>query len=48
MKDLASTIHKDLAHTLKGARVWGSAKFEGQLVTPDYVLQDRDIVEIKA
>mgnify|MGYP001493695040 FL=1 len=48
VKDLASTIHKDLAHTLKGARVWGSAKFEGQLVTPDYVLQDRDIVEIKA
>jgi len=48
VKDLASTIHKDLAHTLKGARVWGSAKFEGQLVTPDYILQDRDIVEIKA
>ncbi|MDI3542862.1 MAG: hypothetical protein PWP57_465 [Candidatus Atribacteria bacterium] len=47
VKDLASTIHKDLAHTLKGARVWGSAKFEGQLVTPDYILHDRDIVEIK-
>ena len=45
--DLARAIHKDLAYTLKGARVWGSAKFEGQLVTPDYVLQDKDIVEIK-
>ncbi|HXL01737.1 MAG TPA: 50S ribosome-binding GTPase [Candidatus Atribacteria bacterium] len=48
VKDLACAIHKDLVHTLKGARVWGSAKFEGQLVTPDYILQDKDIVEIKA
>lgn len=47
VKDLARAIHKNLAYTLKGARVWGSAKFEGQLVTPDYVLQDKDIVEIK-
>ncbi len=48
VKDLAYAIHKDLAHTLKGARVWGSAKFEGQLVAPDYILQDKDVVEIKA
>ena len=27
VKDLARAIHKDLAYTLKGALVWGSAKF---------------------
>lgn len=44
--DLAQKIHKDLASKLKYARVWGSARFEGQSVPKDYVLQDRDIVEI--
>lgn len=45
--DLAEAIHKDLLLHLKGARVWGSAKFPGQLVPPDYVLQDKDVVEIR-
>ncbi len=44
--DLAQKIHKDLASRLKYARVWGSARFDGQPVPKDYVLQDRDIVEI--
>jgi ribosome-interacting GTPase 1 len=44
--DLAQKIHKDLARKLKFARVWGSSKFEGQPVPKDYVIQDRDIVEI--
>lgn len=44
--ELAQKIHKDLASKLKFARVWGSARFEGQSVPKDYVLQDRDIVEI--
>ncbi|MCL6611076.1 MAG: 50S ribosome-binding GTPase [Peptococcaceae bacterium] len=44
--DLAEKIHKDLAQNLKFARVWGSARFSGQSVPRDYVLQDRDIVEI--
>jgi ribosome-interacting GTPase 1 len=48
VRDLAEAIHKDLAKHLKGARVWGSTKFGGQLVPPDYVLQDRDVVEIRA
>ncbi|HDM08667.1 MAG TPA: TGS domain-containing protein, partial [Candidatus Omnitrophica bacterium] len=30
---------------LKYARIWGSAKFDGQRVPRDYVLQDRDIIE---
>lgn len=44
--DLAQKIHKDLANKLKFARVWGSSRFDGQSVPKDYVLQDRDIVEI--
>lgn len=44
--DLAVSIHKDFARTLKNARVWGSAKFEGQSVPREYKLQDQDIVEL--
>ncbi|HOB35260.1 MAG: TGS domain-containing protein [Firmicutes bacterium] len=44
--DLAESIHKDIAENLRTARVWGSAKFDGQAVNHDYVLSDRDIVEL--
>lgn len=47
VSDLAEAIHKDLLAHLRGARVWGSTKFPGQLVPPDYVLQDKDVVEIR-
>ena len=43
--DLASFIHKDFLFNLKFARVWGSAKFEGQRVEKNHLLKDRDIVE---
>lgn len=44
--DLAEAIHRDLPRMMKNARIWGSARFEGQSVNRDYPLQDRDIVEI--
>jgi len=44
--DLAESIHKDFIPNLKYARIWGSAKFDGQRVEKNYVLKDRDIVEI--
>ncbi|MEW6214610.1 MAG: TGS domain-containing protein [Nitrospirota bacterium] len=44
--DLASSIHKDFVFNLKFARIWGSAKFDGQRVEKNYVLKDRDIVEL--
>jgi ribosome-interacting GTPase 1 len=43
--DLAESIHKDFFHGLKFARVWGSAKFDGQKVEKNHVLKDKDIVE---
>lgn len=46
ISDLAETIHRDLPRLMKNARVWGSARYDGQSVMRDYVLQDRDIVEI--
>ena len=47
--DVAERIHKDFAKNFKYARVWGkSAKFPGQRVGPDHMLEDGDIVEIHA
>ena len=43
--EAAEKLHKDFARKLKYARIWGSAKFEGQRVPRDYVLQDKDIIE---
>lgn len=42
---LAEFIHKDFLFNLKFARVWGSAKIEGQRVEKNHVLKDLDIVE---
>jgi ribosome-interacting GTPase 1 len=44
--DLARMVHRDLPSQLKFARIWGSAKFDGQQVQIDYVLVDRDIIEL--
>ncbi|NPV30691.1 MAG: TGS domain-containing protein [Firmicutes bacterium] len=44
--DFARAIHRDFPQRLKSARVWGSARFPGQSVLRDYVLQDKDIVEL--
>jgi hypothetical protein len=46
--DLARSVHKEIAERLKFARIWGSAKFEGQQVDRDHVLLDRDVVELHA
>jgi len=43
--DLASVIHKDFIFNLKFARIWGSAKFDGQRVEKNYILKDKDVVE---
>jgi len=44
--DLATAIHHDFAENLHFVRVWGSARFEGQPVQRDFILQDGDIVEL--
>ena len=47
--DVARKIHSDLAEYFMYAKVWGpSAKYPGERVGPDHVLEDGDIVEIHA
>lgn len=48
VEDLARLIHRDLADSLRHARIWGSGKFDGQQVGRDHRLADGDIVEIHA
>jgi uncharacterized protein len=45
--DVAMDIHKEIGAVSRAARVWGpSARFEGQQVGRDHLVQDGDIVEI--
>jgi uncharacterized protein len=45
--DVATKVHKELAVTFRGARIWGpSARFDGQQVGRDHPVQDGDSVEI--
>jgi ribosome-interacting GTPase 1 len=47
--DVARKIHSDLAEYFLYARVWGpSARYPGERVGPDHVVEDGDIVEIHA
>ena len=46
VSDLARELHKDFAKNLKHAKVWGSTKFPGQMVGPEYILKNNDVVEI--
>lgn len=42
--DAAREIHKEIAASLKYARVWGTGVFDGQMVPRDHVLNDGDVV----
>ena len=44
--EVAECVHRDMATTLKGARVWGKAVHDGTTVKPDYTPLDGDIVEL--
>jgi ribosome-interacting GTPase 1 len=43
---MAELVHRDLAEKLKLARIWGTGVFDGQAVTRDHVLHDKDVVEL--
>jgi len=44
--DVARLVHKDIARSLKFARIWGAEVFDGQQVGPDHVVTDEDLVEL--
>ena len=46
--DIAQLVHKDLARSLKYARVWGKSGFAGQHVGREHPLADGDVVELHA
>ena len=46
LMDLAAHVHHDFVTQLKYARVWGHGRFEGQMVNRDYLLADKDVVEL--
>ncbi len=46
LEDAALSIHKELLARLKFARVWGSGKHDGVMVSRDHVLQEGDIIEL--
>ncbi len=44
--EMAALVHNDFAEKLTSARIWGSGLFEGQSVSRDHVMQDKDVVEL--
>ncbi len=48
VEDLARLVHKDLARSLRYARVWARSGFDGQQVGRDHPLADGDVVELHA
>ncbi len=46
VEDVARLVHKDVARTLRYARLWGKSGFDGQQVGREHKLLDGDIVEL--
>jgi ribosome-interacting GTPase 1 len=44
--EMAGLVHKDFLEKFKFARVWGKTVHDGTQVKGDYVLQDKDVVEL--
>ncbi len=44
--DLAKLIHRDFSEGFRHARVWGEAVHDGVSMKGDYVLHDKDVVEL--
>ena len=46
LETAATAIHKSLAQKMKFARIWGSGKHDGVMVSRDHVLEDGDVIEL--
>lgn len=44
--DAANMVHKDIAQNLKYAKIWGSTRYQGQMVERNYILSDKDTIEL--
>lgn len=46
--DVAELVHKEIAQSLKYARLWREGQFNGQHVGPEHTVADRDVLELHA
>jgi hypothetical protein len=46
VEDVAELVHKDVARSLKYARVWGKSGFDGQHVGRHHPVADGDVIEL--
>lgn len=46
VQELATMVHKDFAQKLRFARIWGAQQFDGQMVSREHILQDKDVIEL--
>jgi ribosome-interacting GTPase 1 len=47
VRDVAQQVHRGMAAELRFARIWGpSAEFDGQQVSAEHAVKDRDVVEL--
>lgn len=44
--DVARQIHREFGDNMTSARVWGSGKFDGQVVDREHVVEDGDVLEV--
>jgi ribosome-interacting GTPase 1 len=48
VEHVARLVHKDVAQTLRYARVWGKSGFDGRQVGREHALCDGDVIELHA
>ena len=46
VSELANLVHKDIAGSLRFARIWGTNVYDGQQVSPRHEIRDGDILEL--
>jgi ribosome-interacting GTPase 1 len=46
VEDVALSIHKDFLAKFRYAKIWGSGKFDGQMVKKDFLVNEGDVIEL--
>ena len=46
VEDVALSVHKDFSAKLRYARIWGSGKYDGQMVKRDHRVNEGDVIEM--
>jgi len=44
--EVAATVHKDFATQPQIRPIWGTEKYDGQMVQRDYIVQEGDVIEL--